>query len=340
MKKLNAQVIFAIFIVMLAAAVLTGVTMLVMVWLNLLPDVKNPVLVWSIVTMVVCILLGTSVSALLTRWYFKPIKALIHATRRIAKGDFTVRVEEAGVKNELVELMKSFNTMAEELGGIELFRRDFINSFSHEFKTPIVSIRGFARQLQKNDLTPELRREYTDIIISEADRLTNMASNILTLTKFENQQIITDVTDYRLDEQIRSCILLLEKHWIRKEVSFDLDLEETIFRSNEEMMAQVWLNLLSNAVKFSRDGGEVRVYCHSAGGQVRIEVEDHGLGMNEETRSHIFEQFYQGAGSRSTEGNGLGLTIVRRIIELARGEIDVQSEPNRGALFIVTLPQG
>ena len=163
-----------------------------------------------------------------------------------------------------------------------------------------------------------------------------MASNILTLTRLENQQIITDISTFRLDEQIRACILLLEKEWNKKNINLDIELEEVQFTSNEEMLAQVWLNLFSNAIKFSREGGDIRVYCGRMGKNVRVEIEDHGVGMDAETKKHIFEQFYQGAGSRATAGNGLGLTIAKRIVELAGGEINVESEINRVCAWIIS----
>ena len=199
-------------------------------------------------------------------------------------------------------------------------------------------MRGFARQLKKSDITEAQRQEYADIIINEADRLTNMASNILTLTRVENQQIVTDKTTFRLDEQLRTCILLLEKEWEARNISLDIDLDEVEYTSNEEMLSQVWLNILGNAIKFSKDGGEVRIYCAKHGSSVRVEIEDYGVGMSEETRQHAFERFYQGAGSRATAGNGLGLSIAKRIVELCGGEINITSELNRGTLFIITLP--
>lgn len=339
MKKLGAQMVFATFLVMLSTAALTVTVMLLLEFLGALPEVKYPAIVWPVVALAICVAVGTGINALLTRWYFRPMKQIIQAVRRVAKGDFSVRVEEIkGVRNELEELTKSFNMMAEELGSTELFRRDFINSFSHEFRTPMVSIRGFARQLKKSDITEAQRQEYADIIINEADRLTNMASNILTLTRVENQQIVTDKTTFRLDEQLRTCILLLEKEWEAKNISLDIDLDEVEYTSNEEMLSQVWLNILGNAIKFSKDGGVVRIYCAMHGGSVRVEIEDHGVGMSEETRQHAFERFYQGAGSRAIAGNGLGLSIAKRIVELCGGEINITSELNRGTLFIITLP--
>ena len=339
MKKLGAQMVFATFLVMLSTAALTVTVMLLLEFLGALPEVKYPAVVWPVIALGICVAVGTGINALLTRWYFRPMKQIIGAVRRVAKGDFSVRVEEIkGVRNELEELTKSFNMMAEELGSTELFRRDFINSFSHEFRTPMVSIRGFARQLKKSDITEAQRQEYADIIISEADRLTNMASNILTLTRVENQQIVTDKTTFRLDEQLRTCILLLEKEWEARNISLDIDLDEVEYTSNEEMLSQVWLNILGNAIKFSKDGGAVRIYCAMHGGSVRVEIEDHGVGMSEETRQHAFERFYLGAGSRATAGNGLGLSIAKRIVELCGGEINITSELNRGTLFIITLP--
>ena len=287
MKKLGAQMVFATFLVMLSTAALTVTVMLLLEFLGALPEVKYPAVVWPVIALGICVAVGTGINALLTRWYFRPMKQIIGAVRRVAKGDFSVRVEEIkGVRNELEELTKSFNMMAEELGSTELFRRDFINSFSHEFRTPMVSIRGFARQLKKSDITEAQRQEYADIIISEADRLTNMASNILTLTRVENQQIVTDKTTFRLDEQLRTCILLLEKEWEARNISLDIDLDEVEYTSNEEMLSQVWLNILGNAIKFSKDGGEVRIYCAKHGSSVRVEIEDYGVGMSEETRQH------------------------------------------------------
>lgn len=238
MKKLGAQMVFATFLVMLSTAALTVTVMLLLEFLGALPEVKYPAVVWPVIALGICVAVGTGINALLTRWYFRPMKQIIGAVRRVAKGDFSVRVEEIkGVRNELEELTKSFNVMAEELGSTELFRRDFINSFSHEFRTPMVSIRGFARQLKKSDITEAQRQEYADIIINEADRLTNMASNILTLTRVENQQIVTDKTTFRLDEQLRTCILLLEKEWEARNISLDIDLDEVEYTSNEEMLS-------------------------------------------------------------------------------------------------------
>ena len=268
----------------------------------------------------------------------RPIKKLNNAMKKVSGGDFSVRLNENEAVGEFRELVTSYNHMAEELSGIEMFRTDFINNFSHEFKTPIISIRGFARQLEREDLTDEQRKEYTRIIVTESERLANMSSNILLLSKLENQQIITDKAVYSLDEQIRNCILLLEKQWSDKEIELDLQLEEITYNGNEEMMSHVWLNLISNAVKFSPKGAALEIGCLRVQNYLHVSIRDHGQGMDEETMGRLFEKFYQGDSAHATEGNGLGLPLAKRIVDLCGGKITVNSRPGEGSLFSVYLP--
>ena len=268
----------------------------------------------------------------------RPMNDLVHAMQAVSRGDFSVRVEAEDVPGDIGELVSSFNDMATELGGLELFRKDFINNFSHEFKTPIVSIRGFAKQLERDDLTEEQRREYLDIIVSESDRLANMASNVLLLSKLESQTIVTDRALYRLDEQLRRCILLLEKQWTEKALDLDLDLDEVEYRGNEEMMNHIWVNLLGNAIKFSPQGAPLAVRLRREGDWAVAVVRDSGAGMDEATQKRIFEKFYQGDRAHAIEGNGLGLSLVKRIVDLCGGTVEVQSAPGSGSAFTVRLP--
>lgn len=270
----------------------------------------------------------------------RPINDLVHAMHAVSQGDFSVRVDDENVPGDMGELAGSFNDMASELGSLELFRKDFINNFSHEFKTPIVSIRGFAKQLERDDLTDEQRREYLDIIVSESDRLANMASNVLLLSKLENQTIVTDRVRFALDEQLRRAILLLEKQWTEKALDIDVDLEAVEFYGNEEMLNHVWVNLLGNAVKFSPVGGRLTVRLRREDGFALATVRDEGPGMDEATRRRVFEKFYQGDTAHATEGNGLGLALVRRIVDLCGGDVTVDSAPGMGATFSVRLPLG
>lgn len=286
-----------------------------------------------------CVLIAIILFAWLSKYFLTPIKQLIHATKEVRQGNFkvSVKTKEKPV-SDLEELIFNFNEMTRELDSIELFRNDFINGFSHEFKTPIVSIRGFARELQHGDLSEEERREYARIIEEEADRLARLSSSILELSKLENQQIVTGKTEFYLDEQIRQSLLLLEPEWSAKEIDILPELEELRFYSNEEMLALVWNNLIGNAVKFTPHGGEIRVEMRIGDGQVSVSVRDSGIGMTEEVRAHIFEKFYQGDPSHAKRGYGIGLAVVRRVVLLCGGEIKVESEIGKGSCFTVTLP--
>lgn len=299
-----------------------------------------PITMLILYPIVISGLLSLIISMLWSGRMLRPMKQLTAATKRVAEGDFSVRVPEPeGAHGELAELVHSFNMMAKDLEGIELFRKDFINNFSHEFKTPIVSIQGFAKQLYNDDLTDEQRKEYIDIIIAESERLTRMSTNVLLLTKLENQTIVTDKKAFYLDEQIRHEILLLEKAWERKNISISPELEEIRYVGSSELLSHIWRNLLSNAIKFSPDGTEVRVNLYRKDGKIIFEVIDEGPGMDKETALHIFDKFYQGDGSHKTEGNGLGLAIAHRAAVLCGAKLSVRSAPNCGCTFIVELPE-
>ena len=276
----------------------------------------------------VSVIIGTCISAAVASKIVRPVREVKKAMHRVEKGDFSQRLEVTGFNGEIDELIESYNKMAQELGGIEMFRENFINSFSHEFKTPIVSIQGFAKQLKKENLSEEKKQ-----------RLTNLSSNILMLSKLENQQIITDKTSFSLDEQIRNCILLLEKQWTAKDISFDIDMQEIQYTTNAEMLSQVWVNIIGNAIKFSPEGSSIRVKLLKEGDVITAEITDRGIGMDQQTISHIFERFYQGDRAHASKGNGLGLPLVKRIVELCNGNIRVESQYGKGTNFIVTLPQ-
>lgn len=288
------------------------------------------------------IAIGIGITAATQKIWFSRVQRISEGLREIARGNFKARVPEKDKKEavtELGDLERTFNQMASDLDGIEMFRNDFINNFSHEFKTPIVSIRGFARRLQSENLTEEERQEYIDIIVTESERLSTMAQNVLILTKLENQNIVSEKTEFYLDEQIRRCILLLEKNWSEKDIELDLNLEELKFVFNEEMLSHVWINLLSNAMKFTPKGGKISCSLKSDGENVIFRVTDSGEGMSEEVKKRIFEKFYQGDSSHSTAGNGIGLNIVKRVADLARGSVEVESIVGKGSSFTVILPQ-
>lgn len=277
---------------------------------------------------------------LLSRYVLKPVENIIAALRKVSQGDYSVRVNTGVGTLDIKELEHCFNDMAEELGSNEMFKNDFINNFSHEFKTPIVSIRGFAKQLESDDLDDETRKEYLEIIVSESDRLASMSSNVLLLSKFDNQQIVTDIAKFSLDEQIRTCILILEKSWEEKNIDLDIDMEEITISSNQEMLNHVWINILSNAVKFTPKNGKITVRCYrdNEKNSAIISIGDSGEGMTPETAAHIFDKFYQGDTSHKSKGNGLGLPLAKRITDLCGGNISVKSRLGEGSVFTVRLP--
>ena len=281
-------------------------------------------------------------SIVLNKNILKPLNELTRATKEIASGNFNIKVDNVlnpfNKSSELGTLVDGFNNMAGELKSTEMFRNDFIHNFSHEFKTPIISIRGFARQLYQGNLTPEQEREFARIIMDESEQLANMSSNVLLLTKLENQEIVTDKTHFYLDEQLRNCLILFEEQWTEKGLNLDLELERISVYQNAEILSHVWKNLISNAIKFSKPNGHLRVNCQKAIDHIHIIVEDTGYGMTEETMSQIFDKFYQGDTSHSTPGNGLGLPLTKRIVEMTGGKIFVKSTLGKGTTFTVHLP--
>ena len=338
-SSLRWRLVMYVFLIMLLANLVTGIVYVALVKLNVLRPLHLSHMMSPVWLMIFSGVVATVISGWVGKFYLSPLKELVSATERVAKGDFSVRVS-VEKNGEMNTLMRSFNSMVRDLGSIEMFRNDFINDFSHEFKTPIVSIRGFARQLQRDDITDEQRKEYATIIADEAQRLSNLSANILLLSKLENQQILTEKTDFSLDEQIRTSILLLEKEWTAKELELDIDLDEVVIYGNAEMLSQVWMNLLSNAIKYTPRGGEIGVTMRRLEQAVEVRVRDNGIGMDALTKSHIFEKFYQGENSHHARGNGLGLAMVKRIVELSSGKIHVESEVGLGSTFTVTLPIG
>lgn len=268
----------------------------------------------------------------------KPMSKLIDRTNALASGNFKVRLPPSKftrVIPSLEDVTNSFNKLAEELENTQMLRRDFINNFSHEFKTPIVSIAGFAKLLKKGNLTEEQRTEYLEIIEQESLRLSTMATNVLHLTKVENQAILTDITEFNLSEQLRNSILLLEPKWVNKDIEFDLAFNEHSIRANEELLKQVWINLIDNAIKYTDKKIEIRIDKNKH--NTVVSILNTGSSISEDKLERIFDKFYQADESHSSEGNGIGLALAKRIVELHKGKIAVSSE-NNITIFTVSIP--
>lgn len=286
--------------------------------------------------------IGILVTVIATKFPLKPIRNLIDSMDRLASGDFKTRVNVGPIMKRypsFVVVSESFNKMAEQLENTEMLRSDFINNFSHEFKTPIVSIAGFAKLLRRGNLPPEEQQEYLKIIEEESMRLSYMATNVLNLTKVENQTILSDISEYNLSEQIRSCILLLENKWGKKDLELQLEFGEHTIRANEEQLKQVWINLLDNAIKFAPEGHTVQVSITEQGNKLTVSVRNTGSEIAPEHQKKIFHKFYQADESHSTQGNGVGLAIVKRITELHGGQVRVSSAKDV-TTFTVELPKG
>lgn len=341
-KRISMTMMFMmtlfIFVIMFLTMTIMGLIMFVVLSIKLhtllpMPELWHPIPPLIIASTIV----GTALASVTSRITLKPVGRLINAINELAAGNFSVRISLTG-SDEITKLSDSFNRMAEELGNTEMLRSDFINNFSHEFKTPIVSLRGFAKLLKSPDLTQEERDEYLDIIISESGRLTQLSNNVLNLSKIENTSIVTDNIPFDLTEQIRQSILLLEPKWEKKRVEMIIDLDEVTYCGNQQLLNQVWINLIDNAVKFTPEKTKVKIKLRKSKDEVIFEVLDNGYGMDVETTAHIFDRFYQGDASHTAEGNGIGLTIVHKIVKLYGGTVSVKSEPGIGTNFIVMLP--
>lgn len=268
---------------------------------------------------------------------FKPIEQINEATKKVALGEYDIELESKR-EDEIGELTNNFNKMTHGLKSTENLQKEFINNVSHEIKTPVSSIEGFAKFLKDKNLAQEEREEYANIIIEEAKRLENLTGKILKLSKLNNQEIITNKQEIEVAEQIRKAISLLEPKWSKKDIKINVSLEEKIFLGDEDLIFQVWVNIIDNAIKFSNEGGSIDIKVYEKDGNINVEIKDRGIGMKEEELEKVYDRFYQIDRSHSKEGSGLGLAIVKRIVELSEGKIEIKSKENKGTTVIVKLP--
>lgn len=295
-----------------------------------------PKTIWSIVlgTAIVSVLM-----AFLSKWIFKPISQLGSAMQEVANGNFHVQLDETQRFKEIGRIFANFNQMVGALRSTEILQTDFVSNVSHEFKTPINAIEGYATLLQSDSLpsSPE-NAEYVDRILFNTHRLSKLVSNILLLSKVDNQAIETQKTSFRLDEQIRQSIVMLEPEWEKKDLYFDVNLESISFVGNETLLIHVWDNLLSNAVKFTPPCSTIRICLKRDRDEIVCTVDDEGPGISPDEQNHVFEKFYQSDGSHKAEGNGLGLALVKQILTISGGSIAVENLPEAGCRFSVFLP--
>ena len=334
--KLNFLFSFSFFLIQIASSTFLSVLTLIAIsqgWIH------NPAPLFMLVIFIIMsIFSGTLLTKLVGKHVLKPIIQLNEAAHAVSQGNFNIQLEEKAFGKEIRELIRSFNIMTKELSHIETFRNDFVANVSHEFKTPLSSIEGYATLLQSPGLSEEKRLEYASRIIAGTKRLTTMTGNILMLSRLENQQTGIERSAFSLDEQLRQIVLLYEDEWNRKELCLELDLPAVTYVGNEELLFQVWQNLFGNAVKFSNPGGSVFLQLLPEEKQITVLLRDTGTGIAEKDLNRIFEKFYQGEQSRNTPGNGLGLALAKQIAELHGGSITASSSLQEGTEFTVILP--
>jgi len=345
---LTVSLVIFIFFVLLAALLLSALLVVILLHFAGVHEIMNDVRqnaarggapIDGLLSMMgFSAVLGISIAWFFSKKALRPIRTIIEAIHKVAGGDFDVRLDIHGIY-ELEELSGSFNKMAQELSTIETLRSDFINSFSHELKTPISSIRGFAKLLKDDTLDKDERQEFLDIIVTESERLTSLSENILNLANYDNLEIIADIAEFKLDEQVRKAVIEMESKWLAKNLSVTVLADEDLYTGSADLMQQVLLNLIDNAIKFTEAGGNIAVSLTNCNDGILLTVRDDGIGMSDETIARIFDKFFQGDASRTGVGNGLGLSIVKRIVDLCGGRIDVQSVLYEGSTFNVWLPR-
>lgn len=285
----------------------------------------------------VSLVIGAILSIVFRKVVTTPLSDIFYALNELSDGNYDINIKPMGIKS-VRRLAKRINNTARELESVETMRNDFVNNFSHEFKTPIISISGFAKMLKSDNLTQEERNEYLNIIISESDRLAELSTNILNLSRLENQTILSNLSTFNVSEQIRLVIVLLEQKWMEKQLEIVFDNDEYMITGNEETLQQLWINLFDNAIKYAPVGSAITINAKKEQNNLIFDFTDCGDGMNDEAVKHAFEKFYQSDIAHKSTGNGIGLPMAKRICELHGGSISIKSTGKNGTTFEVVLP--
>ena len=342
-KKKNSRFPLSTFWIVLAVLLGTaGISMGIIIGMERagwLPIVQTHIMVlyWISVSVLLTWLIRSRMKAV----YDAPMQAISDATKKVAQGDFTVRIDtlHEEEKEDYLDLMiHDLNTMIAELGSIETLKTDFVSNVSHEIKTPISVIQNYAQLLKSDTLTEQERKDYSETIYGAANRLNMLITNILRLNRLENQQLSPAAVPFDLSAQLTECLLGFEAVWEEKQIGIEPDIEDgVVITADRELLSIVWNNLLSNAFKFTEPGGTVGVMLKNEGEYALAAVRDTGCGISPEATRHIFDKFYQDDTSHATQGNGLGLALVKRILDMTGGEITVESKPGEGSAFTVRL---
>ncbi|MDO5785034.1 MAG: HAMP domain-containing sensor histidine kinase [Eubacteriales bacterium] len=306
---------------------------------NILQSRQQNTFFFSIALALLCILLAFCAAYFLMVMIFRPMEKLNEASLQIAKGDYSVRLHYDGKIEEIENTVNNFNFMVQELNSVEMMRNDFIGNISHEFKTPLAAITGYATLLQDGELSQEERQAYIQKMFLSVEKLNDLTENILTLSRLENQSTLPAPVKFRLDEQIREAIVVLEPKWSEKDTVFNIDLEELYYTGQKTLLFHVWQNVIGNAIKFTGHEGRVDVSLFRKNDGLFVRISDNGMGMDGQTQAHIFEKFYQGDTSHRSQGNGLGLAMCKEILNRCGGMITVDSKLGEGAVFTIQLAE-
>lgn len=344
MKKIRWRLTFTILAIVIVSSVL-GILANAVIRSHLIsePEVEKVILFGLAFRDLIILFLTLAGTVLLifiiSRRTSSPIIELDNAMKEIAKGNYNVEVKINRKAEEYTSLQQNFNLMAQELRSNEYLRKDFIANVSHELKTPISIINGYAKLLSNPDLDETTKAECAEYISVESQRLATMTGNMLRISRLDTQKITAQFEIFSLDEQLRRTVLLLEPRWNEKNIEFDISLPIIDYTGDEELLSHVWYNLLDNAIKFTSPNKAISVYASDEDSFIRVEIKDCGNGMNSETCEKIFDQFYRGENTDKTQGSGLGLPLAKRICELHGGKISVESEVGKGSSFTVLLPK-
>ena len=334
--RFSMRAFFSLFFIIALLAIDVCTSLVIFILIKYIPFISQlPKPLWMILISVV---LGSIMTTFLAKCFFDPIETLRAAMCRVAEGDFTVRLEEDHLFPEIRQIHQAFNVMTQRLASTEILQTDFISNVSHEFKTPINAIEGYAMLLQDTDQpTTKEQNTYIDKILFNTRRLTSLVGNILLLSKVDNQQLQLTPSTFRLDEQIRQSIVSLEPRWMKKNTEFDVDMECLSYTGSASLLMHVWNNLIENAIKYGPQDGLVHIRLTRCSDQIQFTIDDEGPGIPPDAKERIVDRFYQADSSRKEDGNGLGLALVHRILGLVSGSIHVENLPEKGCRFTVLL---
>lgn len=336
-NKIHTYFVIWSLIVLFSSIIVSGVVIVAIILslnINILDMLKEKPFISIFILIVTEVLVGIIMTIAIGNPIIKIMDELEKILKEITKGNYKVRLKDT---KYLKEMNKNFNKMVAELDSVEILRSDFINNFSHELKTPLVSIKGYAEELKRSDLTKEERDKYLDIIITEANRLTSLSTNILNLSKIEKQEILTDTKKVNIGESVRQVVLMELKKIEKKNISLDLEIDDCYSLANEGMIEQVFINIIENSIKFTDDNGKISIKVYEDKDLIKVKIKDNGRGIAKENLDHIFDKFYTTKDKNNNIGNGLGLALTKKIIDLHSGKIEVNSEKNKYSEFVITL---